>query len=199
MFHAMAWGLPYAAFMSGASLIMPDRFLQAAPIAAMIAAERPTLAGAVPTIWNDLLAYLDANPTDTSSLKEVDRRRLGLPAGADARLRRAARHRDHPRLGHDRDVAAGLGVPRRRPALTGDEAWAYRYTQGRVPAGVEARIVGPTGDVMPADGEAVGELEVRGPWVTAQLRRRRRARPGEVPRRLAAHRRRRHAVAPTAS
>src|SRR5690606_22228487 len=45
MFHAMAWGLPYAAFMSGASLIMPDRFLQAAPIAAMIAAERPTLGG----------------------------------------------------------------------------------------------------------------------------------------------------------
>ena len=63
MFHAMAWGLPYAAFMSGASLLMPDRFLQAAPLAEMIEAERPTLAGAVPTIWNDLLAYLDANPT----------------------------------------------------------------------------------------------------------------------------------------
>ena len=62
MFHAMAWGLPYAAFMAGASLIMPDRFLQAAPIAAMIAAERPTLAGAVPTIWTDLLAYLDSQP-----------------------------------------------------------------------------------------------------------------------------------------
>ena len=50
MFHAMAWGLPYAAFMSGGSLLMPDRFLQGAPLAAMIAAERPTLAGAVPTI-----------------------------------------------------------------------------------------------------------------------------------------------------
>ena len=71
MFHAMAWGLPYAAFMSGASLLMPDRFLQGAPLAAMIAAERPTLAGAVPTIWTDLLAYLDANPTDISSMKEV--------------------------------------------------------------------------------------------------------------------------------
>ena len=146
MFHAMAWGLPYAAFLSGASLLMPDRFLQAAPLAAMIAAERPTLAGAVPTIWTDLLAYLDANPTDTSSLQRGHRRRLGLPARADARVLRAARHRGHPRLGHDRDVAAGLGVPRRRPAPTGDEAWAYRYTQGRVPAGVEARIVGPDGD-----------------------------------------------------
>src|SRR5687768_14696555 len=70
MFHAMAWGLPYAAFGSGASLLMPDRFLQAAPLAAMIAAERPTLAGAVPTIWTDLLAHIDANPTDVTSLRE---------------------------------------------------------------------------------------------------------------------------------
>ena len=60
MFHANAWGLPYAALMSGASLIMPDRFLQAAPLAAMIETERATWRGAVPTIWNDLLAYLDA-------------------------------------------------------------------------------------------------------------------------------------------
>src|SRR5256885_2022155 len=71
MFHAMAWGLPYACFMSGASLVMPDRFLQAAPLAAMIEKERPTLAGAVPTIWTDLLAYLEQNPTDISSLKEA--------------------------------------------------------------------------------------------------------------------------------
>ena len=66
MFHANAWGLPYAAVLAGASLIMPDRFLQAAPLAEMIAAERPTRAGAVPTIWNDLLDHLDANPTSTS-------------------------------------------------------------------------------------------------------------------------------------
>ena len=87
MFHAMSWGLPYAAFLSGASLIMPDRFLQAAPIAEMIAAERPTLAGAVPTIWTDLLAYLDTHDVDISSLQGGDRRRFGLPTGADARVR----------------------------------------------------------------------------------------------------------------
>src|SRR5205814_162039 len=71
MFHAMAWGLPYASFMGGASMVMPDRFLQAAPIATMIAQEKPTHGGAVPTIWTDLLAYLEAHPTDVSSLKEV--------------------------------------------------------------------------------------------------------------------------------
>src|SRR5256886_4598115 len=71
MFHAMAWGLPYAAFMAGTSLVMPDRFLQAEPLAAMIEAERPTLGAAVPTIWTQLLEHLDANPVETSSLKEV--------------------------------------------------------------------------------------------------------------------------------
>src|SRR6059058_566005 len=61
-----------------------------------------------------------------------------------------------------------LGSVSRPPAgATGEDAWRYRYTQGRVPAGVAARIVGPTEEVLPADGEAVGELEVRGPWVTA--------------------------------
>ena len=50
--------------------------------------------------------------------------------------------------------------------LAGPEAWAYRYTQGRVPASVDARIVGPLSEVRPADGKAVGEIEVRGPWIT---------------------------------
>src|SRR5919199_1603193 len=55
MFHAMAWGLVYAAFMGGCSLLMPDRFLQPEPIAKMIEAEKPTVGGAVPTIWTALL------------------------------------------------------------------------------------------------------------------------------------------------
>src|SRR5262249_56484602 len=61
MFHANAWGLPYAAVMAGASLIMPDRYLQPEPLVQMIEAERPTVAGAVPTIWNALLQHVRAN------------------------------------------------------------------------------------------------------------------------------------------
>jgi fatty-acyl-CoA synthase len=61
-----------------------------------------------------------------------------------------------------------LGSVSRPPVgLSPEDSWAYRYTQGRVPASVAARIVGPLGDVMPANGKAVGELEVRGPWVTS--------------------------------
>jgi fatty-acyl-CoA synthase len=167
MFHAMAWGLPYASFMGGASLIMPDRFLQAAPIAAMIEAEKPTHGGAVPTIWSDLLSYLDTNPADVSSLKQVV---VGGSACPPALM-----HAFDERFGIEIIHAWGmtemspLGSVAHPPArLPADESWSYRYTQGRVPASVEARIVGPLGEVMRADGKAVGELEVRGPWVTAR-------------------------------
>jgi fatty-acyl-CoA synthase len=165
MFHAMSWGIPFAAFMSGASLIMPDRFLQGAPIAAMIAAERPTKAGAVPTIWNDLLNHLDANDVDTSSLKEVI---VGGSACPPA-LMHAFAERHGIEIVHAWGMTemSPLGSVSRAPAgASGDQAWRYRYTQGRVPAGVAARIVGPFGEQMPADGASVGELEVRGPWVT---------------------------------
>jgi len=165
MFHAMAWGLPYAAFMSGAALLMPDRFLQAAPLTTMIVSERPTLAGAVPTIWTDLLAHLDANPTDISSMSEVI---VGGSACPPA-LMHAFSDRYHVEIIHAWGMTemSPLGSVSRSPAgLSGPEAWAYRYTQGRIPASVEARIVGPDGSVMPADGKSVGELEVRGPWIT---------------------------------
>jgi len=166
MFHAMAWGLPYAALMSGCSVLMPDRFLQAAPLAAMIESEKPTRGAAVPTIWTDLLAYLDNHPADVSSLREVVVGGSACPPS----LMRAFKDRYDIDIIHAWGMTetSPLGSVSRPPAgAEGEEAWRYRYTQGRVPAGVAARIVGPMEDVLPDDGEAVGELEVRGPWVTA--------------------------------
>jgi fatty-acyl-CoA synthase len=167
MFHAMAWGLPYASFMSGASLVMPDRFPQAAPLAEMIEKERPNLAGAVPTIWTDLLAHLDAHPEiDVSSLKEA----IVGGSACPPTLMRAFSQRYGMEIIHAWGMTetSPLGSVARPPVTaTGDAIWGYRYTQGLFPASVEARIVGPLGDVVPNDGEAVGEVEVRGPWVTA--------------------------------
>ncbi len=168
MFHAMAWGIPYAAFMSGCALIMPDRFLQAAPLVEMIVRERPNFAGAVPTIWTDVLAYLDAHPDlDVSSLKEVV---VGGSACPPA-LMKAFSQRYGIEIIHAWGMTemSPLGSVSRSPAgAEGEEAWAYRYTQGLVPASVQARIVDPMGEVAQADGKSVGELEVRGPWVTAR-------------------------------
>ncbi len=70
-FHVNAWGLPHATLMTGVNMLMPDRFLQPAPLAEMIETERPTHAAAVPTIWQGLLAELTAKPRDVSSLGQV--------------------------------------------------------------------------------------------------------------------------------
>ena len=170
-FHAMAWGLIYAAFMSGASLLMPDRFLQAEPLARMIEQERPTFAGAVPTIWNDLLHYLDANGGDISSMKEVA---VGGSACPPA-LMRAFDERYGVTIIHAWGMTetSPLGSVARPPHTAKDTASVmhYRETQGRLPASVQGRLIGPDGDELPWDGEAVGELEVRGPWVTGAYHR----------------------------
>ena len=165
MFHANAWGLPYAALMVGASLIMPDRFLQAEPLAKMIESEKVTGGGAVPTIWTDLLRYLDVHPTDTSSLRTV----IVGGAACPPSLMKAYDERHQIQIIHAWGMTemSPLGSTAVPPAgTTGDEHWFYRHTQGRMASAVDARLVGPDGTEMPWDGESVGELEVRGPWIT---------------------------------
>lgn len=166
MFHVMAWGIPHATFMSGASLLLPDRFLQPEPLAAMIAAARPTQAAAVPSIWTALRSYLESHPSDLSALKEVV---VGGSACPEA-LMRSFDERG-VRLVHAWGMTelSPLGSVARPPAdATDDEVWRYRLSQGRFPAAVEHRIITPDGSVAPADGKTVGELEVRGPWVTGR-------------------------------
>ena len=107
MFHANAWGQPYAAVMAGAGLLLPDRFLQAEPLVNMIDQHRPTFSASVPTIWNDVLQYLHANPGKRHLLAE-DRLlwRFGRAAVDDQGVRGALR-RGHPAgLGHDRNLPA---------------------------------------------------------------------------------------------
>jgi fatty-acyl-CoA synthase len=165
-FHAMSWGLPYAAFMIGASLIMPDRFLQPAPLAELIAAEKPTLAAAVPTIWQGLHLHLEHHPQDISSMREV---LIGGSAVPPALMHTFEdEHSVSVLHAWGMTETSPLGSVARPPAgTTGEEMWKYRYTQGRFPASVQARLVGDDGTVLPCDGTSVGELEVRGPWITA--------------------------------
>jgi len=165
MFHANAWGLAYAAVLAGADLIMPDRFLQPEPLVRLIEAERPTLAGAVPTIWSGLLAHVRTHGGDLSSLRLV-------PCGGSA-VPHALQEAYEQELGVRIVQAWGmtetspLGSVAHPPAgMPADEAWNYRDTQGRLMCAVQARLVGDGGTALPHDGVAVGEVEVRGPWVT---------------------------------
>ncbi|MDL9936738.1 long-chain fatty acid--CoA ligase [Gordonia sp. ABSL1-1] len=164
-FHAMSWGLPYAAFMIGASLIMPDRFLQPEPLAALIAAERPTFSAAVPTIWQGLHQYLEQHPQDISSMKEV---LIGGSAVPPSLMHTFADdHGIQILQGWGMTETSPLGAVARPPAGTeGEERWRYHYTQGRFPASVQTRLVDDLGDEVPKDGKSIGELEIRGPWIT---------------------------------
>ncbi|MET9695551.1 long-chain fatty acid--CoA ligase [Streptomyces sp. NPDC006529] len=162
-FHVNAWGLPHATFMTGINMLMPDRFLQAAPLAEMIERERPTHAAAVPTIWQGLLAEVTANPRDLTSMKQVT---IGGSACPPSLME--AYDKLGVRVCHAWGMTetSPLGTMAHPPAgLSAEEEWPYRLTQGRFPAGVEPRLVGPAGDVLPWDGESAGELEVRGTWI----------------------------------
>ncbi|MFJ8008955.1 long-chain fatty acid--CoA ligase [Streptomyces fagopyri] len=163
-FHVNAWGLPHATFMTGVSLLMPDRFLQPAPLAEMIESQRPTHAAAVPTIWQGLLGELHARPRDVSSLTQVTIGGSACPPSLMEAFDRLGMRVCHA---WGMTETSPLGTVARPPADavgTGRE-FAYRLTQGRFPAGVEARLTGPGGERLPWDGESAGELEVRGPWI----------------------------------
>jgi fatty-acyl-CoA synthase len=171
LFHANAWGLPYAALISGASLIMPDRFLQAAPLVEMIQAEKVTVAAAVPTIWNDVLMHLDAPRLDIDEqldVSSIQRVMVGGSACPPA-LMRGFQER------HQITVFHGWGMTETSPVgsvaippvqAEGDEYWAYRYTQGRLAPHLQTRLMGADGTEQPWDGKSDGEVQVRGPWVT---------------------------------
>ncbi|MEZ0092843.1 long-chain fatty acid--CoA ligase [Streptacidiphilus sp. EB129] len=168
MFHVNAWGIPYAAFMVGASLLMPDRYLQPQPLATMITAERPTFSAAVPTIWTGLLGELDANPGryDVSTLRRVVIGGSACPPS----LMKAFEERHGITLIHAWGMTetSPLGSVSLPPGgLSAEEAWPYRLTQGRFPASVQVRVIGPDGTPMPHDGSSAGEIEVRGPWIAA--------------------------------
>ncbi len=170
LFHANAWGLPYACMLTGASVVMPDRFLQAEPLAAMIEQEAVTTGAAVPTIWTDLLRHLDeraeaGEPVDTSRVHDV---LIGGSACPPSLMRGfAERHGINVVHAWGMTEMSPLGTVAVPPAGLGeDETWRYKETQGRLSPMVQARLVGPAGEEVGWDGEGVGELEVRGPWIT---------------------------------
>ncbi|MEJ7718912.1 MAG: long-chain fatty acid--CoA ligase [Thermoleophilaceae bacterium] len=167
MFHVNAWGLPYAATMSGADLIMPGRFLQAEPLAKLIESERVTVSGAVPTVWLDILRYIDENDADLSCLREV----VCGGAAVPLHLMQSLEERHGIRMTQawgmtETSPIASLARPPQ--GAEGDEYWRYRATAGRIAPMIEARIITEEGEEAPQDGEATGELEVRGPYVASR-------------------------------
>ena len=166
MFHVNAWGLPFAAPLTGAELVFPGRRVRADVLAELIESERCTMMNAVPTVFADLLRHADVHRPDLSSLTN------GICGGAAVgeSLARAFEER------HGVRIYQAWGMTETSPICTiarppadaaPDEVWSYRSAQGRVLPWVELRIAGEDGSIQPRDGRTPGEIEVRGPWVAS--------------------------------
>jgi fatty-acyl-CoA synthase len=166
MFHACGWGLPYAAWWVGADLVFPGRHLQAEPLCRLIELTRPSFTGAVPTVWTDVLHYAESHPVDLSSLRLVACGGSAVPRSLMERFeqRHGVRVVQAWGMTETSPVAAAAIPP---PEASPGEEMAWRVKQGRPIPGVELRLCDDEGNVLPWDGVAVGEIEARGPWVTA--------------------------------
>ena len=167
MFHVNAWGLPFCAAMVGCELVFPGRFMQPADLADLIASERVTYVGGVPTIVGGIYQALRQQPRDISSVRL-------MTVGGSALPRTLLE-------GFERDFGVplmqGWGMTEMSPVGTLMQlkpemaSWPKEaQTRQRLKAGlplplVEVRIIGEDGKEQPWDGTATGELEVRGPWV----------------------------------
>ena len=165
MFHANAWGLPYSGWLSGSDFLMPGRFLQAGPLCQMIESERPTFAAAVPTIWNEILRHTETHEVDMSSLRLVMCGGSSVPRALIEKLedRHGVRMIQAWGMTETSPLAAVATPPKN---FLPEDEFEWKTKSGRIVPGVELRIVDGD-DVLPWDGQAIGEIQVRGPWITA--------------------------------
>jgi len=169
MFHVNAWGLPYAACMVGAKLVLPGPFLDGKSLHELFENEGVTVSAGVPTVWQGLLTYVEAN---NLGFRTMRRTIIGGSACPPAMMR-AFQER------YDVQVLHAWGMTEISPlgtactfkpahlALGAEQRLAVQSKQGRAVFGVDMKIVGEDGQELPWDGKSSGELLVRGPWIIA--------------------------------
>ena len=168
MFHVNAWGTPYATPMTGTKLVMPGPALDGASLTELMRDEGVTRAAGVPTVWSGLLNYWRKHDTSVPTL------RIMIIGGAA--VPRSMVEAFDKEFGVE--VRQGWGMTEMSPigsvnvlkpehrATPAEERYDLQIRQGRAVYGVEMKIVDAEGNTLPSDGEAFGELTVRGPWVT---------------------------------
>ncbi len=169
MFHANAWGMPYTCTMVGAKQVYPGPHLDPVSLLEDFEQEKVTFTGGVPTIWLAIIQMLEQNPTKwklTPGMRMI----VGGSAVPEAMIRNFDKFNlkviqawgmtEMAPLG----TVAGLVSELAEASL--DEQYAYRSLQGTPSPFIEIRARGEK-DFIPWDGRAMGELEVRGPWVAS--------------------------------
>jgi fatty-acyl-CoA synthase len=164
MFHANAWGLPYSGWFSGSDFVLPGPHIQADPIIKMITIDRPTITAMVPTILSDLL-QADSKYLDMSCFRLIVCGGSSVPPAMI----------DAAREDWGVPVLQGWGMTETSPLCTlshpprsfeGASETQWRAKSGRPVAGMQVRVVDDEGRPLSHDGATVGELQLRGPWVT---------------------------------
>ncbi len=169
MFHVLAWGIPYAATMLGMKLVMPGPHLLPHDLAGLLQDEHVTLTAGVPTLWLGLLAQLDKEKYDLTSLRGMI---VGGAAAPQSMIEAFEKK-------HGLEVMHAWGMTEMTPLgtvarlktyqldLPETERFALRAKQGTPVMGVEIRAKDVMGQEIPWDGKAFGELQVRGPWIAS--------------------------------
>ncbi len=170
MFHVNAWGLPYTALLMGAKLAMPGPHLDAASLLDLYQAEQVTLSAGVPTIWFGLQQALAREP-ERWRLKPGMRMVVGGAAAPETLIRELDRFNLRAIHGWGMTETSPVGLinftKTEMAGLDEDAAYALRAKQGVPLPCFEVRAMAE-GREVPWDGQSMGELEVRGPWVAAR-------------------------------
>ena len=165
MFHANAWGFPYSGWMSGADMVMPGPHLQGPHLRFMIESARPTLTAMVPTLLGDLLLADETAPLDLSCFRAIVSGGSAVPSS----MIEAVRDRWNV------PVIQGWGMTETSPMcvlshppkdLNGQTETYWRLKSGRPVPGIEVRVMDDEGNLVEQNGTALGELQLKGAWVT---------------------------------
>ncbi|MDA0979658.1 MAG: long-chain fatty acid--CoA ligase [Proteobacteria bacterium] len=174
MFHAMGWGLPFTASMLGCKQVMPHRFMEPEKLVTLMAEEEVTLSAGVPTIWQGVKSVIEANP-DRFDLSSLSRLTCGGSAPPVSLMKWYADELGVEMIqGWGMTETNPLGTLSRRVAkrshtdLTEEQQFENIAKAGLLMPGLEIEITDENWNPLPHDGEAVGELLIRGPWICSE-------------------------------
>lgn len=168
MFHANAWGFPYAAMMAGAALALPCRQTDPSSLIELIATAGVTMGTAVPTVWSDFLDHIRSNPASIPLIASLKRLPVGGAAVSRSLIDGFASFGIEIMHCWGMTEISPLGLTNvERSDLSSGDQQAARTAQGLPIPGCITRIVDEDGCPLPWDGTASGELQVRSPWAAA--------------------------------
>ncbi len=167
MFHVNAWGIPYASMLSGSSMLMPGPHMTPAALCDIAETEGATLIAAVPTLWAGILQLGQERTLDLSRVRMGTSGGAAIPRSLMEAFEKTYGLRIIQGWGMtETSPVGGMAHPPADVELGTSDEMDWRMKSGRLVAGVQMRIVSDEGEVLPWDGEAVGEMQVRGPWIT---------------------------------